>query len=111
MNALAELDKGNRAAEDEEMDATIDLLKNEVNSGFREVNARIDALRVETNARIDVLRRESYEQATQLRIETYDRLDQSRKEMQESFRVLDAKLELFRTDTRKNFDVVYRWLA
>ncbi|MYM24684.1 hypothetical protein GTP46_18785 [Duganella sp. FT135W] len=77
MNALAQLDNGNRAAEDEEMDTAIDLLRQDMGARFDEGNARIadshkeaientrlveaqiDELRRETTARIEALARET----------------------------------------------------
>ena len=72
----AELDIGNRAAEHEDMDTAINLLRGEMGAGFKEVNARIDTLRRETadnfrpvdaDAKIEQSRKESLERLDALR--------------------------------------------
>ena len=99
----AALDMGNRAAEDRDMDATIDTVRQEMNAGFKELSARIEDLRRESNARIDGLRAE----------------------MLENFKLIDAKIERTRTELmasiqgvqdrldaqRRDHDRQFRWLV
>jgi hypothetical protein len=56
--ALAQLDTGNGAAEDEDMDADLTLMRQEMGAGFKEVNSRVDELRREVTARLDESRKD-----------------------------------------------------
>lgn len=125
MNAPAQLDNRNRAREDEDMDTTNDTLRSEMSNGFRETNARIDVMYRESNQRMDLLRRsvdeniaelrrEVNERINELRREVNARIDRSderfeahRREVQESFRLIEAKIEQLRV----NVDVHFRWLT
>ena len=129
----AALDMGNRAAEDRDMDATIDTVRQEMNAGFKEVNARISELHREVTARIDDQRkelstriddyrkelsarmdnqqkdlaaridnqhRELSARIEELRRESNARIDGLRSEMLENFKLIDAKIEQAREETR-----------
>jgi hypothetical protein len=109
----AALDIGNRAAEDRGMDATIDIVWQEMNAGFKEVNARIEDHRKELSIRIDDNRRELCARLDSLQKELFDRIQEQRREftaridairgeMLENFRVIDAKIEQVRASRRES---------
>jgi hypothetical protein len=78
--AMAVLDIGNRADEDNEMETDADLLRRDIGAGFNEVNARIDGVRRETTERVDELRRETTARIDALRNETAERIAELRRE-------------------------------
>ena len=78
--AMAVLDIGNRADEDNEMETDADLLRRDISAGFNEVNARIDGVRRETTERVDELRRETTARIDALRNETAERIAELRRE-------------------------------
>lgn len=78
--AIAVLDIGNRADEDNEMETDMQVLRRELGEGFAGVNARIDELRRETTQRIDELGRETTQRIDELRRETTERIDLMRQE-------------------------------
>ena len=136
----AALDIGNCVAEDRDMDATIDTIRQEMNAGFNEVNtrftevnARISELHREVTARIDDQRKElstridDYRKELSARMdnqqkdlaarmdnqhrelsarieelcrESNARIDGLRSEMLENFKLIDAKIEQAREETR-----------
>lgn len=78
--AMAVLDIGNRADEDNEMETDADLLRRDIGAGFNEVNARIDGVRREMTERVDELRRETTARIDALRNETAERIAELRRE-------------------------------
>ena len=111
MNALAQLDNAYRAAEDGPMETTIDMLRNEIIEGFREVNARIDQSRRETDARIDSLRSETLEQFKLI----HAAIEQSRQEtdakiagLRSEIRLVDAKITESHKETTARIDALGR---
>jgi hypothetical protein len=111
MNALAQLDNSYRAAEDGPMETTIDMLRNEIIEGFREVNARIDQSRRETDARIDSLRSETLEQFKLV----HAAIEQSRREtdakiagVHREIQLVDAKITESHKETSARIDALSR---
>jgi hypothetical protein len=133
MNALAQLDTPYRAAEDEEMDTAIDLLRQDlgvkfagINARFDEVNVRIANSAMESARLIDVkiseFRKEILDnfKAVDARIiesrrEMLDnfklieaRIADSRKEMHDNSRVVEAKIDELRKETSARIDAFTR---
>ncbi len=103
------------------MDATIDIVRQEMKAGFKEVNGRLSELRREVTARIEDTRREVVTRIEETRREVLTRIDENqrevsaridalrresnaridalRAEMLDNFKLIDAKIERVRTES------------
>jgi hypothetical protein len=103
---LAQLDTGNGAAEDGDMDAELTLMRQEMSAGFKEVNTRIDEVRREVTARIDELRKETAENFKLTEV----KMDEARQQTRDNYRFLDMKLDEFRKEASRHSEVQFRWM-
>lgn len=104
----AALDMGNRAAEDRDMDATIDTVRQEMNAGFKEVNARISELHREVTARIDDHRKELSTRIDDHRKELSARMDNQQRDfavrMESLQEEVSARIEELRRESNARID-------
>lgn len=111
MNGTAQLDNDMHADEDENMNTAIETHRDETSAGFREVNARIDALNRDTSAKIDTLNRDTSAKIDTSNRDTSAKIDALNRETSARIDALWRETNARIDALRDHSDTHFRWLV